>query len=311
MIYIKFAMGLFLLAFGGNIMVSGAVSLARRMGVSALLIGLTLVGFGTSTPELVTSLLAAFEKSDGIAVGNVVGSNIANILLVLGAAAVIHPVAIDVKSFRRDSLFLILSTAGLILTALFGQINRFSGALLVGVLIYYVIYSYRSEKQQTGNLASHEKTDEPVLKPLVKTISGIALTLVGAKLLVDSAIVLARFWGVSEAIIGLTIVAVGTSLPELATSVIASARRQNDVAFGNVVGSNIYNALFILGLTAFFIPVTIQPQMMRDIALMSVVTALLVGFAFIKRQISRRTGGLFLALYALYIFYCYGMESLL
>lgn len=310
MIYIKFAMGLFLLAFGGNIMVSGAVSLARRMGVSALLIGLTLVGFGTSTPELVTSLLAAFEKSDGIAVGNVVGSNIANILLVLGAAAVIHPVTIDVKSFRRDSLFLILSTAGLILTALFGQINRFSGALLVSVLIYYVIYSYRSEKQHTENIAFN-KSDEPALKPLVKTISGIALTLVGAKLLVDSAIVLARFWGVSEAIIGLTIVAIGTSLPELATSVIASVRRQNDVAFGNVVGSNIYNALFILGLTAFFIPVTIQPQMMRDIALMSVVTALLVGFAFIKRQISRRTGGLFLALYALYIFYCYGMESLL
>ncbi len=308
MVYLLLLVGLFLLAFGGDTMVNGAVALAKRFGVSALLIGLTLVGFGTSTPELLTSLVAVFQKSDGIAVGNVVGSNIANILLVLGMAAVITPIRVDLKSFKRDSSFLAVSTIALIVAVLIGQIYFLMGALLVGLLVYYVIYSYRSDKkQQRAQKSTEPETTKqmPVWLAFIKAVGGIALTMLGAKLLVDNSIILARDWGISEAVIGLTIVAVGTSLPELATSVMAAIRNQNDVAFGNVVGSNIYNALFILGVTALFMTVNVPSQMTLDVVIMSIVTITLIAIGFWKKQISRPTGALFLTTYAVYTFYLF------
>lgn len=307
--YILLIVGLFLLAFGGDTMVNGAVSLAKRMGVSSLLIGLTLVGFGTSTPELLTSLTAVIKDSDGIAIGNVVGSNIANILLVLGMAAIITPIRIDLKSFKRDGLFLILSTIALIIAVLYGKISFIMGIILVSLLFYYVYYSYQSDKkyQKEKKFKNNEitKTQTPVWLALTKTIGGILLTMLGAKLLVDNSIILARYWGVSETVIGLTIVAVGTSLPELATSVMASIRKQNDVAFGNVVGSNIYNALFILGVTALFMTVRVPVEMTKDVILMTIVTCILIGVAFWKKQISRQMGWLFLITYAFYNAYLF------
>ncbi len=308
MTYLFLVMGLCLLAFGGDTLVSGAVGVARRMGVSSLLIGLTLVGFGTSTPELLTSLVAAIKQSEGIAVGNVVGSNIANILLVLGAAALVMPVRVDLKAFRRDAVFLGISTVGLIVALIMGGINRWMGLILVGLLIGYVIYSYLSDKK--AQKGKSEKVDDtvaktPLWKPLFKALVGIALTMLGAKLLVDSAIVLARDWGVSEAVIGLTIVAVGTSLPELATSVMSALRGHNDVAWGNVVGSNIYNALFILGVVALFMPVVVPSGMSLDVTLMTVVTLVLIGIAFWKKEISRPMGVLFLVAYAAYVGYLF------
>lgn len=307
MTYIFLLLGLIGLIIGGDMLVNGAVRLARGMGVSTLLIGLTLVGFGTSTPELVTSLIAALNHSEGIAVGNVVGSNIANILLVLGAAAVISPVRVDIKSFRRDSGFLILSTLGLFAAAALGRINFAMGLLLTAGLIAYVVYSYISDKKQQKKKKQQtsETTPAPTGNPwlaLVKALAGIALTILGAKLLVDNAIILARNWGISEAVIGLTLVAVGTSLPELATSVMSAIRKENDVAFGNVVGSNIYNALFILGITALFIPVTVPATMTRDIIMMGVTTAVLIGIAFWQKKFSRLVGALFLLAYAGYTF---------
>lgn len=308
MAYLWLALGFVLLAFGGDMLVSGAVSLARRWGVSTLLIGLTLVGFGTSTPELVTSLIAAFKGADGIAVGNVVGSNIANILLVLGAAAVLRPVRVDVKSFRRDGLFLGISALALIVAALIGSIGFIMGIVLTGLLFFYIGYSYVSDKKQqdseTSDLTGEEPT-ESALKGLVKTGVGIALTLLGAKLLVDNAIILARDWGISEAVIGLSVVAVGTSLPELATSVMSAVKKQSDVAFGNVVGSNIYNALFILGVTALIIPLSVSDGMRLDIALMCGVTVLLIVIAGAKGGFTRPVGGMFLALYAAYMWYLF------
>ena len=307
MVYLLLVLGLFLLAFGGDTMVSGAVALAKRLGVSALLIGLTLVGFGTSTPELLTSLIAVVQKSDGIAVGNVVGSNIANILLVLGMAAVITPIRIDLTAFKRDGFFLVLSSLALIISVLWGKITFLMGFILVGLLFYY---SYKSDKKQQiqekeleKNILTEKKLS--IWLALIKAIGGIALTMLGAKLLVDNSIILAKSWGVSEAVIGLTIVAVGTSLPELATSVMAAIRRQNDVAFGNVVGSNIYNALFILGFTALFMTVRVPMNMTKDIVLMSIVTVVLIGIAFWKKQISRPIGCLFLTAYAFYTAYLF------
>lgn len=307
MVYVLLALGLFLLIYGGDMLVRGAVQLARKTGVSPLLIGLTLVGFGTSTPELVTSLIAVFKKSEGIAVGNVVGSNIANILLVLGAAAIISPIRVDIKSFKRDTVFLIISTLGLVAALLMARISFLMGAVLTGTLIFYVIYSYISDRKNQKNIRLQEaETMEANLAggwtSLARTLIGIALTLVGAKLLVDNAIVLARSWGISEAVIGLTLVAVGTSLPELITSVVSAVRQQNDVAFGNVVGSNIYNALFILGVTALFMPVTVPEAMGWDILIMAGVTAVLIGIAFWKKCFSRFVGLLFLLAYAGYTY---------
>jgi cation:H+ antiporter len=269
MIYLLLILGLVLLAFGGDTMVSGAVALAKKMGLSTLLIGLTLVGFGTSTPELLTSIMAAIKGSNAIALGNVVGSNIANILLVLGVAALIAPVNVNIKAFKRDGGFLALSCVMLILALFLGQIGFIMGAILVAMLIGYVGYSYISDKkQQSEKTDENESTETPVMPiwlALIKTFGGIALMMLGAKLLVDNSIILARNWGVSEAVIGLTIVAVGTSLPELATSVMSAIRGHNDVAFGNVVGSNIYNTLFILGCTALFLPIAVPASMGTDI----------------------------------------------
>lgn len=304
MTYILLAIGLVLLALGGNTLVDGAVCLARRMGVSPLLIGLTLVGFGTSTPELVSSLVAVFQHSDGIAVGNVVGSNIANILLVLGAAALIAPVRVDAKSFARDGAFLSAATLLLVSSIFMGQIGRALAMVLVATLVVYLVYSYISDKRQHAkNTTPAEQTENkniPMWWALIKTFGGIALTILGARMLVDNATILARNWGVSEAVIGLTIVAVGTSLPELATSVISSLRRQNDVAFGNVVGSNIYNALFILGVTALFAPIAIPAGLTMDAMLMLVVTAVLIAIALLRGGFSRGIGLLFLVVYAAY-----------
>ncbi len=306
MTYFYLILGLVFLVGGGNMLVGGSVQLARKLGVSSLLIGLTLVGFGTSTPELTTSVIAAFKGSAGISVGNVVGSNIANILLVLGAAAVIAPVTVDMKAFRRDGAFLALSTLGVIIAGCLGQIGFVMGALLTATLIGYVVYSYISDKkEQKKKKEEAEPATLPTWKALAVAVIGIALTILGAKLLVDSAIVLARDWGISEAVIGLTIVAVGTSLPELATSVISALKKANDVAFGNVVGSNIYNALFILGVTALLIPIAVPLEMTQDIIIMTVVTAILIGIACFRKRFDRLTGVLFLAAYAVYTYWLF------
>lgn len=297
MTYLLLALGLFLLFIGGDWLVAGSVAVARRLKVSPLLIGLTLVGFGTSTPELVTSLLATYKGSAGIAVGNVVGSNIANILLVLGVAALLNPVQVKGKSFKRDAAFLAFSTLVLVGASAFGTIGHLLGAVMVGALIFYVIYSYKTEKE----IPDETEKPAPFISSFIRALIGILLTLLGAKLLVDNSVALARAWGISESVIGLTIVAVGTSLPELATSIMSAVKKHNDVAFGNVVGSNIYNALFILGVTALFMPVQIPSGMGLDLGIMTLVTALMIGIAFGFKKYSRATGALFLALYALYI----------
>lgn len=306
MTYILLFLGLFLLIYGGNMLVDGSVAVAKRLGVSSLLIGLVLVGFGTSTPELMASFISVFKNSNGIAVGNVVGSNIANILLVLGAAAFIHPVSIDSKAFRRDGFVLVIATLFLSFGIFMGVIGRILGCIFIGILTGYIVYSYFSDKK---NYRSAEEKNLHSLPStglsFFKAFAGIALTLLGAKLLVDNAVKLAHLWGVSESIIGLTVVAIGTSLPELTASVIASFKKENGVAFGNVIGSNIYNALFILGIIAIILPIQIPHGMLFDTLVMAGVTAVLCGIAFWKKQFSRPIGALFLGAYAGYLWYLF------
>jgi cation:H+ antiporter len=302
MTFVFLAVGLALLVVGGDILVRGAVALATRLGVSPLLVGLTVVGFGTSTPELVTSLDAAFSGAPGISVGNVIGSNIANILLILGVAALIMPVAVAPQAFRRDAIALALASiagAGLIL---FGELNRLAGAILITGLAAYILTAYRLERRSAPEAdASGPATSSGLIGPALLAVVGIAITIAGARLLVTGAVDLARGLGVSDTLIGLTIVAVGTSLPELVTSVVAALRRQSDLAFGNVVGSNIYNILGILGVTALVHPIEVPPEIAAvDIWTMLAATLALIVMAFTGWRISRGEGTAMLLAYAAY-----------
>lgn len=299
-----------MLLIGGDVFVRGAVSVAQRFNVSPLLIGLTLVGFGTSLPELFASLEAARIGSPGIAVGNVVGSNIANILLILGLSALITPLAVAPGALRRDGPVLIATSALTIGICLFGRIDRWWGLIFLGLLLAYMIHAYLSERHHQDARAQLHLAEAAEVKPLATTpvlmlavtLGGLIGIVFGAGLLVDSAVVLARAYGLSEAVIGLTIVALGTSLPELTTSLIAALRRHGDVALGNVVGSNIFNLFGILGATALFRPIPVPSEIAHfDNWIMLAATALFVVFATTRAQVERWEGGVLLAGYLVYV----------
>ena len=302
--------GLVLLALGGELLVRGAVGMAARIGISPLLAGLTIVGFGTSMPELATSVQAALDEAPGIALGNVVGSNIANILLILGVAGLISPIAVNPASFSRDSLAMggatLLATGAVML----GMIGLAPGMVLVTALAGYIWWAYKSESAAHDAEAHRheaEAEDRPVppdTGPVVlggMILAGLAAAIFGARLLVDGAVVLAAAAGVSQSVIGLTVVAIGTSLPELIACVIAVIRRHGDVALGNVVGSNIYNLCGILGLTAAIHPVAVPAEIARiDIWVLMGVTALLLVQLRSGWKLSRPEAAVLLALYAGY-----------
>lgn len=302
--------GLVLLALGGELLVRGAVGMAARLGISPLLAGLTIVGFGTSMPELATSVQAAMAGSPGIAIGNVVGSNIANILFILGLSAVILPLAVNPASFKRDSIALggsaLLATGAVMI----GLIGMAAGVLLVSALIGYIWWAYKSESATHDAEAlrhEHEAEDRPVppdTSPVLlggMIVAGLVAAIFGAGWLVDGATVLASAAGVSEAVIGLTVVAVGTSLPELIACVVAVLRKHEDVALGNIVGSNIYNLCGILGLTAIIHPIEVPAEIASfDIWVMLGVTALLIVQLRSGWRLSRLEGLLLLAIYAGY-----------
>ncbi|MGJ8622297.1 MAG: calcium/sodium antiporter [Yoonia sp.] len=303
--------GLIGLVVGGEMLVRGAVSAAKRFGISPMVIGLTFVGFGTSTPELVTSLQAALAGSSGIAIGNVVGSNIGNILLILGITALIAPVAVDPKAFQRDGSVVAVATLLCLAAVLTGQIKQLMGVGFVSALIAYLVLTLWSEKRAGGTPAAtvYEAEAEAVAGPettlgvaIVIAVVGLVITILGARFLVSGAVSLAQAAGLSEAVIGLTIVAIGTSMPELVTAIIAVRKGQGDVAIGNVLGSNIFNILGILGVTAIVQPMAVPAEIIRlDIWVLCAATLVLIGFARSGWTISRREGGLFVVGYAIYL----------
>lgn len=306
----EIVLGLILLLVGGDTLVRGSVAVARKIGISELMIGLTLVGFGTSTPELVTSIQAALAGSPGIAVGNVVGSNIANILLILGSAALIYPIVCQPAAIRRDGFVLVLAALSCVAVSLWGHMNLWVGVLFILLLAAYLFYSYLNERNTQQPSAELHRAEVEIAEPwtqklwvgLVLAVVGIVLTILGAQFLVSGAIKLSRAWGISETIIGLTIVAVGTSLPELVTSIVAALKRKSDLALGNVIGSNIYNVWFILGATSLVKPIDFPSSIVVvDIWVMLAASILMLVIALKRGAISRWVGLGFLVLYGVYI----------
>ena len=308
-ILLQLAGGTAFLYYGADFLVKGGVSIATRFGVSALVIGLTLVAFATSAPELVVSVQAALAGSSDISIGNVIGSNICNIALILGLSAVIAPLSVHSKVLRFDlpvmtAVTLAMAAIGLLL----GGFNRLTGAVFFAGLLAYIAWNIRLEKRDGSGDAETEIREEvensrkyPLWLAAVFVIGGAAALVLGGKFIVDGAVGLGRMAHLSEAVIGLTIVAVGTSLPELATSLVAAARGEQDIAVGNVVGSNLFNMLGIMGIAPMIRPVSAAGITPVDWGMLLVSTLLLVPFMHTGRKVVRREGAVLLALYCAYI----------
>lgn len=297
--------GLVALFVGGEALVRGAVAVARRLGISPLLIGLTVVGFGTSTPELLVSVDAAWRGVPDIAIGNIVGSNIGNILLIVGLSALIWPIRVLGGTLGRDTA--VMMAAALILIPVFwlGEMGRLSGAVLLAGLIAYLVWAYVKPGVYTAD--DDPAPMLPLWQAALWVAAGLVALMVGARFLVDGAVSIARGYGISEAFIGLTIVAVGTSLPELATSLIAAFRRQSEIAVGNIVGSNIFNVLGILGVTALIAPIPVAGRFLTfDLPVMIGVSAVLTGLLLTRPRIGRVAGGGLLLAYAAYVWAAQG-----
>ena len=303
--YIFILAGLLGLFLGGEALVRVSVGIAQRLCVPPFLIGLTVVGFGTSTPELLVSVEAAWRGAPDIAIGNIVGSNIANILLIIGLTSLIWPILVSGSTLRRDCLVMIAAALALIPVFAMGEIGRLPGAALFAGLIGYLVWAYR----HPGDSAEDETIAPPTstVVSILWVVGGLVALMLGARSLVSGATSIARDMGISEAFIGLTIVAVGTSLPELATSLIAAFRRQSEIAIGNVIGSNIFNVLGILGVTAMISPIPVAPRFLTfDLPVMIGLSVGLTALLLWRPVVGRPVGlGMVLA-YAAYVWAAQG-----
>lgn len=299
--------GLMLLYYGAEWLVRGASAMGLRLGMAPLLIGLTVVAFGTSMPELLVSLRAGFDGKGDIAIGNVVGSNIANIALILGVAALIRPLKVQAQVVRRE-VPLGIGAAVLLCVLLYnGVLGRIEGIALFIALVIYLVISFRDAKAEDNPevAAEYAEAVEPAIRPtwqyILLCVVGLAVLVAGAHLLVDGSVDIAAALGVPEAVIALTIIAVGTSLPELATSAVASWRNEGDIAVGNALGSNLFNILAVLGLSAFIIPLSQGNVSWVDLGVMVAVAAALLPMVRLGFRLSRLEGVLLLSLYVGYI----------
>ena len=301
--------GLVALVLGAEALVRSASSLALRLGIAPLIIGLTLVAYGTSSPEFVVSLSAAFDGSGAIAVGNVVGSNICNIALILGLSALVRPLAVNLQIVRRELPICVLVSIVLTLLLLDGGLGRIDGAILFAGVLLYTGLSMRQARRESAAARESVAPALPIAtggQPMFMlglALAGLVLLVLGSQWFVRGAIAAALQVGISEAVIGLTIVAVGTSLPELATSVVAASRGAGDIAIGNVVGSNIFNIVGILGLCALVQPVAAPGIGAVDLVVMVALAVLLLPLLRSGMRLSRREGAVFLGIYVAYVVY--------
>ncbi|WP_283630559.1 calcium/sodium antiporter [Shewanella baltica] len=300
--------GFIILTLGAEALVRGASAIALRLGITPLIIGLTIVAFGTSAPELAVSVKSALAGNSGIALGNVIGSNIANIGLILAITALIRPIQVQSQVVKRDIPLMILASMlfwGLLLD---GELSLIDGVVLLSLLVGYLTFSYISSKNSKNEEEIEAGPNNPLLSGLFILV-GISMLVGGGILFVNGAVDLAKTFGVSEVIIGLTIVAIGTSMPELVTSVIAALKGQSDIAIGNVVGSNLFNILGILGVTAIVHPVSSLGFQPFDFMVMLALAVVILPFAWTGLRIGRREGSVLLLTYLGYMGYLINQAS--
>ena len=308
---ILFVVGFVALLKGADFLVEGASSLAKRFGVSTLFIGLTVVAFGTSMPELVVNIFASANGQSDIAIGNILGSNIANILLILGVAATISGLTLSRGTVWREipfALWAVLAGAILANDALidgfdFSLLTRSDGLILLGFFTIFIYYAISVSKDNGIEKIKVEKL--PIPRSVIMIALGIVGLIIGGKWIVDGAVTIARAFAVSESLIALTIIAIGTSLPELATSAVAAYKKKSNIAVGNIVGSNIFNIFFVLGISAVIRPIPFSQNLISDVVVALGATVILFFAAFVgnKNAMDRWQGVLFLTLYAIYIVY--------
>jgi cation:H+ antiporter len=300
--------GLILLAVGAEGLVRGSSSVALRMGVTPLVVGLTIVAFGTGSPEFAVSIGSALEGNTSLAMGNIIGSNITNIALILGIAAIINPLKVRAEIVRRETPVMVVVTGFLWLLLYDGELGRFDGAILTGGAVAYTFLTYYLSKQKQKKEVVEEFADAfetpktSVWLDVVLIVIGLILLVLGANFLLDGAVTIAKYFGLSDVVIGLTIIAVGTSLPELATSSLAARKGESDVALGNAIGSNVLNILAVLGITALIQPISLEGVRTLDLGVMlgsAILLNVLLGRNFV---LDRVEGSLLIIGYAVYIY---------
>ena len=293
--------GLAMLFFGAEWLVKGSVTIANKLRMSQLVIGLTIVAFGTSTPELAVSISSATKGISDVALGNVVGSNIANIGLILGLSAFIAPIAVSRKTLRKEVPLMIGISFLLLAVSIDGSISFYDGILFVGGILIFTIFSYKTtRKEVVETVISNEKNDSSFSKSIILIIIGLILLTVGAFFTVDNAVIIAKEIGLSERIIGLTLVAVGTSLPELITSIVAAKRGHTDISVGNILGSNIFNILAILGISSSITAISVNDSMWTDYVFMILFAVILLPIIKTGLRIGKIEGILLVAGYVGY-----------
>ncbi|MBM7661435.1 cation:H+ antiporter [Bacillus mesophilus] len=313
MTYLILLIGFALLIKGADYFVEGASKIAQTLRVSPMLIGLTIVAFGTSAPEASVSFIAAFDGNSDVAIGNVVGSNIFNATFILGVTAVVFPLAVQSETIRKEIPFALLAAVSLIvlisdIQLQYSDVNiitRTEGILLLlffAVFLYYVFEMARNNRDQTETITS-DTVNTSWVKNLIFTIGGLVGIVVGGSLVVENSIEIALSLGMSETLVGLTIVAVGTSLPELVTSITAAIKKQTEIALGNIIGSNIFNIFFILGASATIHPLAVDPKIFLDMWLMIFVTFLLLILSRTNHKISKLEGAILAIIYIIYVTY--------
>lgn len=301
------ALGVILLYGGGEALVSGSSALARKLGMSPLVVGLTVVAFGTSAPELAATLAAAIQGSPEVAFGNVVGSNVFNVGMILGVAALIYPLTARARFLRREMPFMIGTGALMLILVADGRVSRVEGLVLLALLAGYLWTMLRKDEESSRVAAEfareYGEVTTPVWASTVRVVVGILVLVLGAKVLVTGAVGLARDLGISERVIGLTLVAFGTSLPELASSIVAAIRREGDIVLGNVVGSNVFNVLAILGTTSIAVPIVVDVGLgaWTDLAVMLGFSVVLWPFLYSGRRLERWEGAVLLVAFAVYM----------
>ncbi|MDP0490855.1 MAG: calcium/sodium antiporter [Verrucomicrobiota bacterium JB023] len=289
------------LFIGAELLVRGGAALALRLGLSSLVIGLTVVAYGTSLPEFVVSLKASLDGQSGIAVGNAIGSNIFNIAVILGLSALVLPLEADRTLVRRDCLIMVVATGVTVVTMWDGTISRTEGALLFLSSLAYSFQAVRMARKNPANSETGQSAQTKQATAIALIVTGLIVLVIGSRLLVDNATFIARSWGISEAVIGLTIIAAGTSMPELATSLVAALRRQSDISVGNVVGSNIFNLLFVIGAAALIHPITVAGLSALDFIALFAFTILLPLLFWGDGRLTRLKGASLLIGYVIYL----------